>query len=169
MTRGETRLQGVQAYTAWVEPKTVSSVIPLIMIRIVIDTNVLVAALRSRHGASHALLLRLGTGAFEHALTVPLVMEYEDVLLRAGMVRVTTSAAQAVVDYLCATGIAQPVHFLWRPLLPDPKDDMVLEAAVGAGCKWIVTFNVRDFQAASGLGIGAITPAKFLDLLESPR
>ena len=138
------------------------------MPRIVIDTNVLVAAC-SRLGASHALLQRLGTGAFDHALTVPLVMEYEDVLTRAGMVPVTAGASQAVVDYLCATGIAQSVHFLWRPLLPDPKDDMVLEAAVGAGCQWIVTFNIRDFQAASGLGIVAITPAKFLDLLENPR
>lgn len=139
------------------------------MLRIVIDTKVLVAALRSRLGAAHALLQLSGTGAFEHALTVPLVMEYEDVLSRAGIVPVTAGAVQAVVDYLCATGIAQPVHFLWRPLLPDPKDDMVLEAAVGAGCQWIVTFNIRDFQAASGLGVGAITPAKFYDLLEKPR
>ncbi len=139
------------------------------MLRIVIDTNVLVAALRSRLGAAHALLQQLGTGAYEHALTVPLVMEYEDVLLRAGMVPISVDAVQAVVDYLCATGIAQPVHFLWRPLLPDPKDDMVLEAAVGAGCSWIVTFNTRDFQPAAGLGVGAVTPAQFLDFLENPR
>ena len=139
------------------------------MLRITLDTNVLVAALRSSRGASHALLQMLGTGAFEHVVTVPLVMEYEDVLLRADMVPVGVPAVQAVVDYLCATGIAQPVHFLWRPLLPDPKDDMVLEAAAGAGCQWIVTFNIRDFQAASSLGIGAVTPAGFLDLLENTR
>ena len=139
------------------------------MVRIVIDTNVLVAALRSRLGASHALLQRMGSGAFEHALTVPLVMEYEDVLLRAGMVPVAADAVQTIVDFVCATGIAQPVHFLWRPLLPDAKDDMVLEAAVGAGCRWIVTFNIRDFQLASGLGIDAVTPGQFLDLLENTR
>jgi PIN domain len=105
--------------------------------------------------------------SFEHAVTVPLVMEYEDVLLRPGMVPLTTGAAQAVIDYLCATGIEQAVHFLWRPLLPDPKDDMVLEAAVGAGCGWIVTFNTRHFAPAAGLGVTAIEPAAFLELLES--
>lgn len=139
------------------------------MIRVVIDTNVLVAALRSRLGASFALLRRAGTGVFEHALTVPLVMEYEDVLLRPGMVPMRADAVQDVIDYLCTTGIEQPVHFLWRPLLPDSKDDMVLEAAVGAGCRWIVTFNTRDFAAADGLGTTAIRPGEFLELLESPR
>lgn len=139
------------------------------MLLAVIDTNVLVAALRSRLGASHALLQRIGTGAFEHALTVPLVMEYEDVLLRPCMVPMPADAVQDVIDYLCTSGIEQTVHFLWRPLLPDPKDDMVLEAAVGAGCQWIVTFNTRDFAAAAGLGTTAISPGEFLKLLENPR
>lgn len=138
------------------------------MPRVVIDTNVLVAALRSRRGASFKLLQQVGIGVFEHALTVPLVMEYEDVLLRPGVVTLAQDAVQDVIDYLCATGGAQPVHFLWRPLLPDPKDDMVLEAAVGAGCRWIVTFNIRDFAAATGLGVSAITPGDFLNRLESP-
>ena len=139
------------------------------MERVVIDTNVLVAGLRSRQGASHALLRLAGTGAFEHAVTVPLVMEYEDVLLRQGMVPVSTPAAQAVIDYLCATGVEQAVHFLWRPLLPDPKDDMVLEAAVSAGCSWIVAFNTRDFAAAASLGISTGRPADFLEFLEKSR
>lgn len=137
------------------------------MRRIVIDTNVLVAGLRSKRGASFALLQRVGVGVFEHAVTVPLVMEYEDVLLRPGMVPLPIEAAQAVIDYLCATGVEQAVHFLWRPLLPDPKDDMLLEAAVGAGCGWIVTFNTRHFVPAGGLGVAAIEPAEFLELLES--
>lgn len=118
---------------------------------------------------TYALIRLAGTGAFEHAVTVPLVMEYEDVLLREGMVPVSTSAAQAVIDYLCATGIEQAVHFLWRPLLPDPKDDMVLEAAVGASCSWIVTFNTRDFAAAASLGISAARPAEFLEFLEESK
>lgn len=138
------------------------------MRRAVIDTNVLVAALRSRLGASFEVLRRVGTGVFEHVLTVPLVMEYEDVLLRPGVVPLPPGAAQDVIDYLCATGIDQPVHFLWRPLLPDPKDDMVLEAAVGAGCPWIITFNTRDFAAATQLGVTPIRPADFLELLENP-
>jgi predicted nucleic acid-binding protein len=133
---------------------------------VVIDTNVLVAGLRSRRGASFQVIRLVGTGAFEHAVTVPLVMEYEDVLLRPGTVPLPASAAQAVIDYVCSTGIEQPVHFLWRPLLPDAKDDMVLEAAAGAGCSRIVTFNVRHFALAAGLVVSAATPAEFLDLLE---
>ena len=94
-------------------------------------------------------------------------MEYEDVLLRPGMVPLTIEAAQAVIDYLCATGIEQDVHFLWRPVLPDPKDDMILEAAIGARCEWIVTFNTRHFGPAAGLGVTPIEPAPFLEMLES--
>lgn len=136
------------------------------MLRVVIDTNVLVAALRSRRGSSFALLQRIGTGVFEHVLTVPLVMEYEDVLLRPGAVPLDAVAVQDVIDFVCATGCAHAVYFLWRPVLTDPKDDMVLEAAVGAGCDWIVTFNTRDFGAAAGLGVTAIRPGDFLELLE---
>jgi len=101
---------------------------------------------------------------FEHALTVPLVMEYEAVLLRPGAVPVPADMVQDVIDYLCATGVHQDIHFLWRPKLPDPKDDMVLEAAVNAGCNAIVTHNLRDFSGAAGLGVLALTPAEFMNL-----
>lgn len=131
--------------------------------RIVIDTNVLVAALRSRRGWSFSLLSSIGTGMFDHALTVPLVMEYEAVLLRPGVVPAPVDRIQDVIDYLCATGIHQDIHFLWRPKLPDPKDDMVLEAAVNAGCNAIVTHNLRDFAGAADLGIQALTPAEFMN------
>lgn len=131
-----------------------------------IDTNVLVAALRSRRGDSYALLSSVGSGRFEHVVTVPLVMEYESVLLRPGVVPIPPTAAQDVIDYLCATGIRQDVHFLWRPKLPDPRDDMVLEAAVNAGCDAIVTHNLRDFAVAAGLGVGVVTPAQFLNVVK---
>jgi predicted nucleic acid-binding protein len=134
--------------------------------RIVIDTNVLVAGLRSRRGRSFALLSAIGSGLFEHAVTVPLVMEYEAVLLRPGIVPLPAAMAQDVIDYLCATGIHQDIHFLWRPKLPDPKDDMVLEAAVNAGCDVIVTHNLRDFAGATGLGVQVLTPAEFMNRLK---
>jgi putative PIN family toxin of toxin-antitoxin system len=136
--------------------------------RVVLDTNVLVAALRSRRGGSFALLSTVGRGRFEHVVSVPLVMEYESVLMRPAMVPLSTPAVQAVIDYLCATAIRQTVHFLWRPRLPDPNDDMVLEAAVNGGCTAIVTHNVRDFAGARALGVRALTPAQFLALLEEP-
>ncbi|MFT4195033.1 putative toxin-antitoxin system toxin component, PIN family [Ottowia sp.] len=132
--------------------------------RIVIDTNVLVAALRSRTGWSFELLSLLGQERFQHVVTVPLVMEYEDVLLRPGMVPIAPPAVHDVLDYLCATAVRQPVHFLWRPQLADVKDDMVLEAAVNGQCPFIVTWNARDFAAARACGVQAIDPAAFLNL-----
>lgn len=130
--------------------------------RIVLDTNVLVAALRSRRGASFQVLSSVGTGAFEIVLTVPLVLEYEAVLLRPGLVPLTGQEVGAVLDYLCAVGHHQAVHYLWRPHLRDPKDDMVLEAAAAAGCDTILTHNVRDFHPARALGVRAVTPGVFL-------
>lgn len=139
------------------------------MKRIVIDTNVLVAALRSRQGASYALLQRVDTGRFEHVVSVPLVMEWESVLSRPAMVPLSEPQVQDVIDYLCATAIRQNIHFLWRPRLPDPQDDMVLEAAVNGACDTVVTHNVRDFAAARPLGVLALTPAEFLSCLEENR
>jgi predicted nucleic acid-binding protein len=130
--------------------------------KIVIDTNVLVSALRSKRGWSYTLLSSVGTGMFEHVVTVPLVMEYEDVLLRSGMVPLSAAAVHSVVDYLCASGKNQDIHFLWRPLLPDPKDDMVLEAAANGGCNFVVTHNLRDFAGSQNLGVAAVTPAEFI-------
>ncbi len=134
--------------------------------RIVIDTNVLVAALRSRRGWSFTLLSCVGTGLFDHVLSVPLVMEYEAVLLREGMVPLQHEAVRRVIDYLCATGVRQHIHFLWRPKLPDTKDDMVLETAVNGGCGVVVTHNLRDFAAALSLGVRAQTPAEFMQSLK---
>lgn len=131
--------------------------------KIVIDTNVLVSALRSRLGWSFALLSQLGQGRFQPVVTVPLVMEYEDVLLRPAMVPLAPAAVHDILDFFCATAVRQPVHFLWRPQLTDVKDDMVLEAAVNGQCKCIVTWNTRDFAAASQFGIEVLTPQTFLN------
>ena len=132
-------------------------------LRIVLDTNVLVAGLRSRRGASHRLLRLVGTGRFHHVVSVPLVFEYEDVLRRRQTrVRLSAMEIEAVLDYLCAAGEHQPIHFLWRPLLPDPRDDLVLEVAVNGQCSKIITFNHRDFVGSERFGIAAITPSAFL-------
>ena len=134
--------------------------------KIVIDTNVLVSALRLRAGWSFDLVSRIGAGQFQHVVTVPLVMEYEDVLHRPGMVRVSAAKADDILDYVCSTALRQRVHFLWRPKLQDIKDDMVLEAAVNGQCQYIVMWNVRDFTAASGLGLKVLRPGLFLRQLK---
>lgn len=135
--------------------------------RVVLDTNVLIAALRSRRGASFALLELLGTGAFDLAVSVPLVLEYEDAALR-GRLALSAKDIAAVIDYVCAVAIHQPIYFLWRPFVPDPKDDMVAEVAFGSSADYLVTHNLRDFRRMPELGIAAITPAAFLRKLRHP-
>jgi predicted nucleic acid-binding protein len=131
---------------------------------VVLDTNVPEAAMSSRRGASFALLSRIGTGRFDIALSVPLVLEYEEVLMRqAGTMGRDPVAIANLLDYLCAVGKRQPIFYLWRPCLPDPRDDMVLELAVAGGCDAIVTHNRRHFVPALQFGVRVLSPAKFLD------
>lgn len=135
--------------------------------RVVLDTSVLAAGFRSRRGASFRLLTLLRTGAFEIALSVPLVLEYEAVL-RAHAVQLSLSASDVtgLVDYLCGAGHRQSIHFLWRPALRDPADEFVLELAVAAECRAIVTHNVRDFAGARTFGVQILTPGDFLRVIE---
>lgn len=132
--------------------------------RVVLDTNVLVAAIRSQRGASFELISRLGRGIFDIAVSVPLVLEYEATLLR----HLTASPlddkdVRDLIDYICDIAVQQEVFFLWRPSLRDPKDDHVLELAVAAACETIVTHNVRDFQGSEKFGLQVFTPAQFLE------
>jgi putative PIN family toxin of toxin-antitoxin system len=132
--------------------------------RIVVDTNVLVSGLRSRRGASFRLVSLIGkSSSFEISLSVPLLLEYEEVLKRQtrelGMNR---GDIDDVLEYLCSVATLHEVYYLWRPVLRDPEDDMVLELAVGAGCEAIVTFNVRDFEGAEGFGLRVEGPQAFL-------
>jgi putative PIN family toxin of toxin-antitoxin system len=131
--------------------------------QVVLDTNVLVAGLRSRRGASARVLEMVGSGRFTINLSVPLVLEYEAVLTRpeAG-VPLSHQAIADVLDYHCAVARHHQIFYLWRPFLRDPKDDMVLELAVNANCQFIVTFNERDFAGVEQFGIRALSPGDFL-------
>lgn len=130
---------------------------------VVIDTNVLIAALRSKRGASFRLLMLLGSKAFDVYISVPLVLEYEDVTKRMiGDISLTEQDLDDIIDYICAVGNQQELFFLWRPYLSDPKDDMVLELAVAAHCDFVITYNVRDFEGIEHFGIEALTPKEFL-------
>jgi putative PIN family toxin of toxin-antitoxin system len=135
---------------------------------VVLDTNVLVAALRSRRGASYALLARVADGTFTTALSVPLFFEYEEVLSRPGMVPISQQGVAAVLDMLARVAIHQPIHYLWRPRLRDPDDEMVLELAAAAGARFIVTHNVNDFRHRMFPAIDVVTPAELLGRLPSP-
>jgi predicted nucleic acid-binding protein len=130
---------------------------------IVLDTCVLVSGLRSNKGASFQVLSRIGEGTFRLAVSVPLVVEYEDVLMRQlKAIALSRADVTDVIDYICSVAQHQSIFFLWRPLLTDPKDDMVAELAVAAHCETIVTHNLRDFRGIDRFGIGLLTPGQFL-------
>ena len=139
-------------------------IIPSMPVQIVIDTNVFVSALRSNRGASFRLISLLGSDdRFEINVSVPLILEYEDAALRvARRFGLTGKDISDIVDYICSVANRRQIHFLWRPLLRDPNDDMVLEVAVEASCEYIITFNARDFGPAKRFGIGVLSPAEFL-------
>lgn len=134
-------------------------------LRVVLDTNVLVAALRSRRGASFRVVYEIGRGRFEFVLSVPLVLEYEQALINTRPPGVSPMDIQAFLDYLCSEARLQEIFYLWRPHLRDPKDDLVLEAAVAGTCEAIVTYNRRHFEGAARFGIAAVSPAEFLGRL----
>ena len=105
---------------------------------------------------------RIGGGDFEIAVSVPLVLEYEDAMLRH---RGALSAAEVrdIVDYVCSVALRHRVYFLWRPLLRDPNDDMVAEVAVAAGAQAIVTHNRRDFLGVEQFGLKTWSPQQLLE------
>lgn len=133
------------------------------MPRVVLDTNVLVAALRSTRGASFRLLSLVGAGGFEIALSVALVLEYEDALARhLSQSPFDEKDMVELLDFLCTVGHRQEIFYLWRPVLRDPADDMVLELAVASRSGFIVTFNERHFVGCETFGVRVVTPRTFL-------
>jgi putative PIN family toxin of toxin-antitoxin system len=132
------------------------------MISVVIDTNVLISALRSNRGASFKLISLIGTGRFDFSLSVPLLFEYESVSKREKFEHLIETDIDDLLNYLCKVADKRDIFFLWRPFLKDPKDDMILELAVEADCDYIITFNLDDFKGIEQFGVEAITPKQFL-------
>jgi putative PIN family toxin of toxin-antitoxin system len=136
--------------------------------KVVLDTSVLIAGLRSSRGASHRVLRLVDRGQFDLALSVPLVAEYEAVSKRQSrQIGLSHTDIDDILDFMCASADLREIYFLWRPILRDSNDDHVLELAVEANCSHIVTFNVRDFGPASTFGVQVVTPVQFLAILES--
>jgi len=133
---------------------------------IVIDTNVAIAALRSKRGASSKLLSLIGTRKFEIYDSVPLILEYEDVIQRQREeVGLSQNDVSVLSDSLCALAHHHEIYFLWRPSLPDANDELILELAVSAHCDYIVTHNVADFKGVDKFGIKVATPGEFLQII----
>ena len=137
---------------------------------VVFDTNVIISALKSATGASFRLIGFVRAGVLRPAVTAPLVFEYDDVASRPGLLpHLSPSEIAGFLDWFVFVSSQHKVHFLWRPLLRDPKDDMVLEAAVAACADYLVTFNTTDFDGASSLGVRVVTPPQLLALIPSAR
>jgi putative PIN family toxin of toxin-antitoxin system len=135
-------------------------------VKIVIDTNVLLSALKSRNGFSFKLLSMIDDQRFEIKISIPLVLEYEDVLKRDGKkLGLNYNDIEVIIDYLCSVGNKRKIFYLWRPFLKDPKDDMILELAVEAECEYIITFNKKDFKNIDQFNIKAITPKEFMEII----
>jgi putative PIN family toxin of toxin-antitoxin system len=131
---------------------------------VVLDTNVIISALRSKRGASAKLLPLVGTGRIDIHVSVPLTLEYEEVLLRQReSLGLRPDDVADLVDGLAALAHHHKIYFLWRPYLRDEKDEMVLELAVVARCDYIVTYNTKDFEGAERFGIEVKTPKEFLE------
>ena len=137
--------------------------------RVVFDTSVLVAAARSRQGASFALVSLIPASEFQICLSIGLYAEWRAVLTRQEHLPPgrTVEDALGFLRYLASQAHLQEIHFLWRPFLSDADDDMVLELAFAAGCGHIVTHNVDDFRGSERLGVTAISPRDFLKRIRS--
>jgi len=134
--------------------------------RLVLDTDVIVAALRSPSGASAALLIAIDAGLAELLVTVPLFLEYQAVchrpehMLASGLRR---PALETFFDRLVELAVPVKAWYLWRPQLHDPADEMVLEAAVNGRADALVTFNRRHYiSAATRFDLPVLLPGEAL-------
>lgn len=132
--------------------------------RIILDTNVLYAGLYSSKGASFKVLKAIEKGRLKMVISTTLLFEYEDVLKRNPTeLGLSEVEIERLLDYFCLHSEHQKIHFLWRPRLPDPKDDHILELAVASGTGLIVTHNAKDFKRIAEFGVRSITPKELME------
>jgi putative PIN family toxin of toxin-antitoxin system len=139
-------------------------------VRIVLDTSVLVVAIRSPLGASKALLEAALEDRIEILISTALVLEYEAVLTRSEHLHVsgfTLGEVEELLDSICQRASEVTVQWHWRPQLEDPDDEMVLETAINGYANAIVTFNRSDFtRAAKDFNMNVLSPSEALEMLE---
>jgi putative PIN family toxin of toxin-antitoxin system len=141
--------------------------------RVVLDTSVVVAAIRSDRGASRELLVGVLQRRFILLMSVPLMIEYESVMTRPEHLeasRLSQEDVQVLLDAVATTAEAVKLDYLWRPSLADADDDMVLETAVNGSAEVVVTFNRRDFgNVAETFGITVMSPSEAVAWIRGSR
>lgn len=134
--------------------------------QIVLDTNVLLAGLRSRRGASYKLLTMLNDSRLELNISITLVFEYEEILKREkDQLGLSDEDIDNVIDGLCTIANKRSIFYLWRPVARDPDDDFLIDLALESQADFIITYNQKDLQAAERFGIRVLTPKEFLQIV----
>lgn len=132
-------------------------------LQIILDTNILVAAFRSKRGAANLLLDRLDDLRWQVNVSTALLLEYEDVLKRPEIGEfISPSDVDIFLDGLCSISEFSDIYYLWRLLAKDPNDAFILELAVRVNADFIITYNKKDFPAAADFDIKLVTPKEFL-------
>ena len=134
--------------------------------QLVIDTNVLVAGLRSNQGAAYKLLSILNDERWQINLSVSLVLEYEAVLKRQHeMLSLSHLEIEHTIEDICAIANLRSIFYTWRPTALDPGDDFLIDLAVKCQADFLITYNKKDFKGISNFGIRVITPQQFLEIV----
>ena len=131
--------------------------------RVVLDTCILFSALRSSQGASFRIVRSLPEKKFQALVSTPVFLECEEVLLRPNQFpHLTEEDINDFLDFFAMTSEPCRINFLWRPYLPDPDDDLILELAVAGRAEAIITYNLRDFVGSEQFGVRTLSPASFI-------
>jgi predicted nucleic acid-binding protein len=133
---------------------------------VVLDTNVIIAALPSRRGASFARLRQMGQDRVP-LISLPLILEYEAVAKReCQVVKIPQSTVDALIGAFCFLGRETDTYFRLRPFLPDADDEFLLDLAVAGQAEAIITHNVRHFLGVERFGLRVMTPREFLKTMK---
>jgi len=134
--------------------------------QIVVDTNVLVAGLRSNRGASYKLLTILNDARWQVNISTTLIFEYEEILKRSSLeLGLSFPDIDAIIRGICSISNQRQIFYVWRPTSTDPDDDFLIDLAVKAQAEFLVTYNQRNLQPAEKFGIKVVSPKQFLQFI----
>jgi putative PIN family toxin of toxin-antitoxin system len=134
--------------------------------QIVVDTNVLVAGLRSNRGASYKLLTILNDARWQVNISTTLIFEYEEILKRSSLeLGLSFPDIDGIIRGICSISNQRQIFHVWRPTSTDPDDDFLIDLAVKAQAEFLVTYNQRNLQPAEKFGIKVVSPKQFLQFI----
>jgi putative PIN family toxin of toxin-antitoxin system len=140
------------------------------MIRAVLDTNILLSALRSRNGASHAILSRFVNKEFQWVIGNTVLSEYDEVLKReCPGFGVSVETVDRILDAVCAGANFHQTSSFWKTALPDPDDEAFAQLALEAKVGYLVTCNLRDYPPERLPALRVVSPREFLQVLRTSK